>query len=96
LDTTQSQLTYYGLFQLSSTLKPGDLVALFRNSHLGVLYKPHGDEAGLYTLVTDHTFTHEETVVWEKLDDIEGSSQFVDAQFKDAVPVGGRRRLWFD
>jgi len=89
IDTTQSQLTYYGLFQLSSALKPGELVALFRNSHLGVLYKPHGEESGLYTLVTDHTFTHEEAVVWEKLDDIEGSSQFVDADFKDAVPVGG-------
>jgi len=89
LDTTQSQLTYYGLFHLSSTLKPGDLVALFRNSHLGVLYKPYGEESGLYTLVTDHTFTREESVVWEKLDDIEGSSQFVDALFKDSVPVGG-------
>jgi ubiquitin carboxyl-terminal hydrolase MINDY-1/2 len=89
IETTQSQLTYYGLFNLSTLIQSGELVALFRNSHLGVLYKPHGQEAGLYTLVTDHTFTHEEAVVWEKLDDIEGSSQFVDAYFKDAVPVGG-------
>jgi hypothetical protein len=89
LDTTQSQLTYYGLFTLSSTVEPGQLVALFRNSHLAVLYKPHGSDTGLYTLVTDHTFTHEETVVWEKLEDIEGSSQFVDSSFKEATPVGG-------
>lgn len=95
LDTTQSQLTYYGLFNLSSSLQPGDVVALFRNSHLGVLYKPHGQDTGLYTLVTDHTFTQEESVVWEKLDDIEGSSQFVDAEFKEAVPVGGKVKAFF-
>jgi ubiquitin carboxyl-terminal hydrolase MINDY-1/2 len=46
-------------------------------------------ESGLYTLVTDHTFAHEEAVVWEKLDDIEGSLQFVDAEFRTAAPVGG-------
>ncbi|TFK50184.1 DUF544-domain-containing protein [Heliocybe sulcata] len=39
LDSTQSQLTYYGLFHLASTLPPDSLVALFRNSHLSVLYK---------------------------------------------------------
>jgi hypothetical protein len=39
--------------------------------------------------VTDHTFAHEEAIVWEKLDDIEGSSQFVDSNFKDSTPVGG-------
>lgn len=93
IETSQSQITYYGLFSLSSTLEQGELVALFRNSHLLVLYKPFGQESGLHTLVTDHTFAQEETIVWEKLDDIEGSSQFVDADFKDAVPVGGA--LWF-
>jgi hypothetical protein len=40
LDNTSSQLTYYGLFDLSSSVQPGQLVALFRNSHLSVLYKP--------------------------------------------------------
>jgi hypothetical protein len=40
LDNTSSQLTYYGLFDLASTVRPGQLVALFRNSHLSVLYKP--------------------------------------------------------
>ncbi|KAF9532707.1 hypothetical protein CPB83DRAFT_847257 [Crepidotus variabilis] len=39
LDTTQSQLTYHGLFHLATTLPDNTLVALFRNSHLSVLYK---------------------------------------------------------
>lgn len=89
LDASQSQITYYGLFTLTFSIQPGELVALFRNSHLAVLYKPHGKDAGLYSLVTDHTFAFEEAVVWEKLDDIEGSSQFVDADFRAAAPIGG-------
>jgi ubiquitin carboxyl-terminal hydrolase MINDY-1/2 len=40
LDNTSSQLTYHGLFDLSSSVQSGQLVALFRNSHLSVLYKP--------------------------------------------------------
>lgn len=40
LDNTSSQLTYHGLFDLSSTVPAGQLIALFRNSHLNVLYKP--------------------------------------------------------
>ncbi|KAF8905946.1 hypothetical protein CPB84DRAFT_1770624 [Gymnopilus junonius] len=39
LDSTQSQLTYHGLFHLASTLPPNTPCALFRNSHLSVLYK---------------------------------------------------------
>jgi hypothetical protein len=40
LDTTASQLTYPGLFALASALPAGEPVALFRASHLAVLYKP--------------------------------------------------------
>lgn len=39
IDSTSSQLTYHGLFHLASTLPSGELVALFRSSHLSVLYK---------------------------------------------------------
>ncbi|KAF5379844.1 hypothetical protein D9615_005798 [Tricholomella constricta] len=42
LEQTQSQLTYHGLFHLASTLPEGSLVALFRSSHLSVLYKSEG------------------------------------------------------
>ncbi|KZT02534.1 uncharacterized protein LAESUDRAFT_738637 [Laetiporus sulphureus 93-53] len=90
LDKTQSQLTYYGLFTLASTITPGKLVALFRNSHLSVLYKPIGEDTGLYTLVTDQVFLHESSVVWERLEDVEGgSSSFVDSDFVRSSPAGG-------
>jgi len=40
VESTSSQLTYHGLFTLVSVIQTGTLVALFRNSHLSVLYKP--------------------------------------------------------
>ncbi|KAI6108916.1 hypothetical protein EDD16DRAFT_1617304 [Pisolithus croceorrhizus] len=90
LNSTQSQLTYYGLFQLIAAVEPGSLVALFRNSHLSVLHKPEGEDSALYTLVTDHVFLHEPSVVWERLEDIDGGwSTFVDCDFVKSSPVGG-------
>ncbi|KAH0833383.1 hypothetical protein J3R83DRAFT_12484 [Lanmaoa asiatica] len=117
LDATKSQLTYHGLFQLASTLRPGSLVALFRNAHLSVVYKSpgpvtpypnanagsdpsadsananateHTQDAALYALVTDDVFLYEPTIVWERLEDVDGGwSTFVDSDFHRAVPVGG-------
>ncbi|KAJ7692138.1 hypothetical protein B0H17DRAFT_1062018 [Mycena rosella] len=91
LDSTRSQLTYHGLFHLATTLAPGALVALFRNSHLSVLHKSASpSDAALYALVTDHVFLHERSVVWERLEDVDGgSSTFVDSNFVRASPAGG-------
>ncbi|CCM06605.1 uncharacterized protein FIBRA_08884 [Fibroporia radiculosa] len=91
LDRTQSQLTYHGLFTLASVVQPGTLVALFRNSHLSVLYKPTSEsDGGLYTLVTDQVFLHESSVVWERLEDVDGGmSSFVDSNFVRSSPAGG-------
>ncbi|KAG2101578.1 uncharacterized protein F5147DRAFT_616394 [Suillus discolor] len=90
LDSTKSQLTYHGLFQLASTLQPGSLVALFRNSHLSVLHKREGEDSSLYSLVTDHVFLQEPSVVWERLEDVDGvGSTFVDSDFVRSTPVGG-------
>lgn len=90
LDTTSSQLTYFGLFHLAATLAPGSLVALFRNSHLSVLYKSEEEDAALYTLVTDQVFLQEPSVVWERLEDVDGGwSTFVDSDFVRSTPVGG-------
>ncbi|KAJ6578055.1 hypothetical protein B0H19DRAFT_985595 [Mycena capillaripes] len=91
LDSTQSQLTYHGLFHLANTLPPGALVALFRNSHLSVLHKSTSPEdSSLYSLVTDHIFLHEPTIVWERLEDVDGgSSTFVDSNFIRSSPAGG-------
>ncbi|KAK0473431.1 hypothetical protein IW261DRAFT_1504322 [Armillaria novae-zelandiae] len=87
LDNTRSQLTYHGLFTLASTIRPGTLVALYRNLHLSVLYK---HEQALYSLVTDYVFLKEPSVVWERLEDVDGgSSTFVDSDFVRASPAGG-------
>ncbi|KAF8071508.1 hypothetical protein FPV67DRAFT_1560387 [Lyophyllum atratum] len=102
LEQTQSQLTYHGLFHLASTLPAGALVALFRSSHLSVLYKsegPNGNQwetppaahdSALYTLVTDYVFLKEPSVVWERIEDVDGSAGlFVDSDFVRASPAGG-------
>ncbi|KAI0703830.1 hypothetical protein BC835DRAFT_909494 [Cytidiella melzeri] len=91
LNSTSSQLTYHGLFALAAELEPGALVALFRNSHLSVLYKSSNPEdSGLYTLATDQVFLREPSIVWERLEDVDGGwSTFVDSDFVRATPVGG-------
>ena len=90
IESTSSQLTYYGLFELASSLQPTALVALFRNSHLSVLYKAAGSDGALYTLVTDQVFLHEPSVVWERLEDVDGGwSTFVDSEFLRSSPAGG-------
>jgi ubiquitin carboxyl-terminal hydrolase MINDY-1/2 len=87
LEATQSQLTYHGLFHLANIIEPGSLVALFRSSHLSVLYRY---ETSLYTLVTDQVFLHESSVVWERLEDVDGGwSTFVDSDFVKSSPAGG-------
>ena len=180
LEQTQSQLTYHGLFHLASTLPEGTLVALFRSSHLSVLYKsgsngatstdgewqvlddtpqqltepatkdtssdlhsptdpssqqdvqtttrptsipntsptpvsstslspsqpqtrppqttptpspslnPTQTHSHIYTLATDQVFLHEPSVVWERIEDVDGAAGvFVDSTFTRGVPIGG-------
>ncbi|KAK7055908.1 fam63a-like protein [Favolaschia claudopus] len=91
LDTTQSQLTYHGLFHLATTLPRGALVALFRNSHLSVLHKSTSPtDSSLYSLVTDAVFLHEGSVVWERMEDVDGgNSTWVDSNFVRSSPAGG-------
>ncbi len=69
-----------------------ELFALFRNSHLSVLYRHAG---ALYTLVTDQVFLQEPSVVWERLEDVDqGAAVFVDSAFERATPVGGDWAGW--
>ena len=89
LGATRSQLTYYGLFHLSTAIPPDTLVALYRNLHLSVLYKD-AKSGSLYSLVTDGSFAKEPSVVWERIGDVDGeSSVFVDSEFRKSVPFGG-------
>lgn len=91
LDNTQSQLTYHGLFHLASTTPPGTLIALFRNLHLSVLYKRDlPEDSSLYSLVTDYVFLNEPSIVWERIEDVDGGmSTFVDSSFVKSSPAGG-------
>jgi hypothetical protein len=44
----------------------------------------------LYTLVTDQSFLHESSVVWEKVGDVDGQgAEFVDSNFLKSTPAGG-------
>ncbi|KIO34702.1 hypothetical protein M407DRAFT_240519 [Tulasnella calospora MUT 4182] len=89
LQSNSSQLTYFGLFHLTSTLSPG-LYAFFRNSHLSVLYKTDLPDHPLFTLVTDSVFTREPAVCWETLEDVDGSaSMFVDSHLVRSSTAGG-------
>lgn len=101
LDNTSTQLTYNGLFVLAQEVAAGEPVALFRNSHLSVLYKrlPNegldaADGSGaqtpapptLFTLATDSSFLLEDEIVWESLVDVDGaSSEFYDGKFRPST-----------
>lgn len=96
LDSQSTQLTYHGLFVLAQELPAGQPVALFRNSHLSVLYRRLPEEGvesaaenglapppTLFTLVTDSSFLMEDEIVWESLVDVDGaSSEFYDGKFR--------------
>jgi hypothetical protein len=61
LESSASQLTYYGLSELHSSLKSNELCVLFRNNHFSTMYKNPVDKK-LYVLVTDQviyiSFSH--------------------------------------
>lgn len=78
LERSASQLTYYGLVELGSRLRDGELCVLFRNNHFSTLCKQKGH---LYQLVTDQGFLNESDVVWQSLENVEGDCRFVDADF---------------
>ncbi|KAL5340664.1 hypothetical protein BJX70DRAFT_103688 [Aspergillus crustosus] len=68
-----TQLSPFGLAQLTRTLKPGSFSILFRNDHFSTLYK-HPQLHQLYTLVTDAGYSNHAEVVWESLVDVTGSN----------------------
>ena len=72
LDTTAHQLTDYGLQQLHSTLREGELAVFFRNNHFSTLTKHSGV---LFNLVTDIGYERERNVVWDLLSEVRGFMQ---------------------
>ncbi|EGG17654.1 DUF544 family protein [Cavenderia fasciculata] len=77
LKDTSSQLSYHGLCELHTQIKDESLAILFRNNHFSTIYK---NESGIYILVSDEGFINE-PVVWEKLSQINGDSDFLLSDF---------------
>ncbi|GMF34823.1 unnamed protein product [Phytophthora lilii] len=65
-NSTASQLTYYGLVKLHEDLRERQLCF----------------EGALYLLVTDAGYLDEPSVVWELLNEIDGDTEYLDAQFR--------------
>jgi hypothetical protein len=80
-----TQLSPFGLTQLSTRLAPGSVSILFRNDHFSTLYK-HPQSHQLYTLVTDAGYAGHAEVVWESLVDVTGfNTEYHSGDFR---PVG--------
>ncbi|KAJ5165694.1 uncharacterized protein N7500_007524 [Penicillium coprophilum] len=80
-----TQLSPFGLTQLSTELAPGAVSILFRNDHFSTLYK-HPQSHQLYTLVTDAGYAGHAEVVWESLVDVTGfNTEYYSGDFR---PVG--------
>jgi len=82
LESTASQLTYYGLSELVTNVKEQELCILFRNNHFITLYK---NQNQLYQLVTDQGFLQEPDVVWMTLSHIDNDDVFVNHEFKPST-----------
>jgi hypothetical protein len=83
LSSTGHQLTHYGLHELYEYLQEESLCVFFRNNHFGTLTK-HGGV--LYLLVTDLGYANVPQVMWEKLDGIDGDTEYVNAAFQKPAP----------
>jgi len=72
------QLTFTGLINLHHEIKENEICVFFRNNHFSTLYKRNGF---LYLLVTDEGYAREASIVWEKLDEIDGDTEYVNSYF---------------
>jgi hypothetical protein len=85
LSNTSTQLTYTGLMELHNHVKEGSMCVFFRNNHFATMTK-HGGI--LYLLVTDLGYANVPEVMWEKLDDINGDTEYADENFCKTQPRG--------
>ena len=83
LTSTSHQLTYHGLEQLHKHVGDDALHVFFRNNHFATLTKHDG---GLYLLVTDLGYANTPEIVWEKLDSIDGNTEYFNEYFERPSP----------
>jgi len=80
---TAHQLTTYGLIKLHEHVQEGDLCVFFRNNHFSTMTKFEGQ---LFLLVTDLGYADVDDVVWEKLDAINGNTDYYNSFFFKSEP----------
>lgn len=78
LEQTGHQLTSYGLERLHEHVDEGHLCVFFRNNHFSTMAKFEGQ---LFLLVTDLGYANVNDIVWEKLDAIDGNTDYFNAFF---------------
>jgi Protein of unknown function (DUF544). len=83
LSNTSTQLTYCGLMELHNHVKEKSMCVFFRNNHFATMTKYNGI---LYLLVTDLGYANVPEVMWEKLDDINGDTEYADENFIKTQP----------
>mmetsp|Transcript_6490 Transcript_6490/g.9556 ORF Transcript_6490/g.9556 Transcript_6490/m.9556 type:complete len:553 (+) Transcript_6490:211-1869(+) len=83
LTSTSHQLTYHGLEQLHAYIGEDGVHVFFRNNHFGTITKHNGI---LYLLATDLGYANTPEIVWEKLDSIDGNTEYVNEYFEKPSP----------
>ena len=83
LTSSGHQLTYHGLEQLHEHIGDNTLCVFFRNNHFATLTKNAGV---LYLLVTDLGYANTPEIVWEKLDNIDGNTEYTNEFFAKPTP----------
>ena len=83
LSLSGHQLTYHGLEQLHTHVGEDSLCVFFRNNHFATLTKHNGV---LYLLVTDLGYANTPEIVWEKLDSIDGDTEYCNEFFEKPAP----------
>ncbi|GJY23420.1 ubiquitin carboxyl-terminal hydrolase MINDY-1-like protein, partial [Tanacetum coccineum] len=91
LKSSASQLTIYGLFSLQEGLKERELCVFFRNNHFNTMFKFEGE---LYILATDQGYLNQPDLVWEKLNEVNGDTVFMNSNFKKFNPENHDTRSW--
>ncbi|KAL7595297.1 hypothetical protein Lser_V15G30104 [Lactuca serriola] len=91
LNNNASQLTIYGLFSLQDGLKDRELCVFFRNNHFNTMFKFEGE---LYILATDQGYLNQPDLVWEKLNEVNGDTVFVNDNFKKFNPQNQETSTW--
>ncbi|KAI7743014.1 hypothetical protein M8C21_032679 [Ambrosia artemisiifolia] len=91
LKNSASQLTVYGLFCLQDGLKERELCVFFRNNHFNTMFKFEGE---LYILATDQGYLNQPDLVWEKLNEVNGDTVFMNSNFKKFKAENHDTRSW--